>query len=838
MFPAREVNPSACFHCGLPAEGTRLYQSELLGATRTFCCAGCEAVASTIVGAGFGAYYETRDPPRGAAQRAPLPQDVLPASIYDEPVAQRQFVTSIGENERETLLLVERISCAACVWLIERHLRALPGVLQADVNGGTHRAVVRWDARRTRLGTILQAIRSIGYDAAPFDPQRTPQRENETRRAALWRLFVSGFASMQVMMYAFPAYLDEGATLSASAGSMMRWASLLLTAPVILFACGPFFGPAWRELRGGRIGLDAPISLGILAGFAASAWATVSGEGEVYFDSIAMLVFLLLAARGAEAAVRKRAARSLDPLLRWMPSFALRVRDPSATGKTEKISAHELVPGDLTLVPPGERFPADGRVVHGLSSADESLLTGESLPVAKSPGAAAIAGSVNLEQPLVVRVERAGSETRAAGILRMVERAVASRPAILASADRVGQVLTWVVIACAAAAFVAWLQFAPEQALWVAVAVLVVSCPCALGLAAPIALSASTGRLLARGIVLTRARALEALANTTDVVLDKTGTLTRGRLRIVRVLAQHGTAAECLGLAASLEAGSRHPIAGAFAAQGLAQSAPAVSEVTHFPGKGIEARVAGRRVRIGSEPFCRDLVGAAARLRASARGARTTVFLADEARWLAAFILEDELREHAPAFVAGLRERGVRMHLVSGDGRETVAALARMLGIDHFSAAAGPQDKVAYVDRLQQAGRVVVMIGDGLNDAPVLAHADASIAMGSGASAAQLNSDFVLLASDIGAALETFALSRRTMRIIRQNFAWAIAYNALAIPAAAFGWIGPWEAAIGMAASSLIVALNSLRLTARRKPDTGSWKASSFSFPSPSRSYS
>jgi Cu2+-exporting ATPase len=762
--------------------------------------------------------------PRGEERRAAV--DLPSPAIYDDPVAQRHFVARRGPHEREVLLILDRITCAACIWLNERTLRALPGVLRADLNATTHRAVVAWDERRIALGAILQAIRAIGYDAYPFDPARHCALEAAERRAALWRLFVSRFAAMQVMMYAIPAYLDGGGTLSAEAAALMRWASLVLTLPVIVFACGPFFGPAWRDLRAGRIGLDAPIALGIVVGFGASAWATFTGAGEVYFDSIAMLVFLLLAARGAEAAARRRAGRALDPLLRWMPAFALRMREGAAS---ETIAAHELAAGDLALVPPGERMPADGVVVEGASSADESLLTGESLPVPKLPGAAVVAGSVNLEQPLVVRVERAGSDTRAAAILRMVERASASRPPLVAGADRIASAFAWIVLAAALAAF------AHERSVWTAVAVLVVTCPCALALAAPIALTACTTQLLARGVVLTRARALQALARATDVVLDKTGTLTEGRLRIARTrVLGNAPVEECLALARALEASSRHPIAAAFEAAARDLPAATVSEVVHFPGAGIEANSAGCRIRVGTVAFCEPLAGSPL---AGSIGAHTSVALAADGSWLALFSLEDRVRPEAREFVDRLRAAGLRVHLLSGDRAQVANELARTLAIEDCVGAADPQQKLAHVERLQQQGRVVVMIGDGWNDAPVLARADASIAMGSGASIAQLNSDLVLLGGRLAAALEVFPLARRTMRIIRQNFGWAIAYNVVALPAAMLGWIGPWEAALGMAGSSLAVALNSLRLVAIGRAGP-SWKASISSFPSPSRSYS
>jgi Cu2+-exporting ATPase len=792
-------------------------------------------VARTIVAAGFERYYETREAPGG--ERAPLPGALPPAAGYDDADAQRQFVAAAGEHARQATLILDRIRCAACLWLNEQALRRVPGVLRADINYSTHRAQVVWDPRQTRLSTIVEAIRGIGYDAYPYDPQRQGALERGERRKALWRLFVAGFGAMQVMMYAFPAYVDGGGgSLSRDAESLLRWASLLLTLPVIAFSCGPFFAGAWRELQRLRLGMDMPVALGIATGFAASAWATVSGSGEVYFDSIAMLAFLLLGARYLELAARQRAARSLDRLARWLPSFALRLCEPADAASGEKVAAHALRPGDVVLVAAGERVPADGVVERGASSADESLLTGEALPLAKAPGSALIAGTINLEQPLVMRVTQAGAETRAAAIARLVERAAASRPRLVAAADRLAQALTPVVLAVAALALLWWWPLAPERALWVAVAVLVATCPCALALAAPVALTAAAGRLLGRGVALTRASALESLSSATDIVLDKTGTLTCGRFAIVRVHLL-GTAAgeECRALARSLEAASRHPIAGAFSGEGARVT---VSDPVNFAGQGVEARVGGRRVRIGTEAFCRDLAQGSA---PAGDGALTPVFLADERGWLAVFLLEDQLRGEAARVVAGLRAAGLRVHLLSGDHPAAVDCVAARLGIELRMGGATPQDKFAYVERLQHAGRVVAMVGDGLNDAPVLARADVSVAMGSGADAAQAQADFVLLSHDgavrLGALPECIAVARRAMRIVRQNFGWALAYNALALPLAAAGWIGPWEAALGMAASSFIVVLNAMRVGAGA-PEERPWKASTSSSLSPSRSYS
>jgi len=784
----------------------------VLGAERAFCCAGCEAVACTIVGAGFERYYEAR------SSEGVRPDALPPVAIYDDPAAQREFVAAPAEHLREATLILDRIRCAACLWLNEQALRRVPGVLRADVNFATQRAQIAWDPGVTRLSSILEAVRAVGYDAYPFDPRRGEQLSRHERRRALWRLFVAGFGAMQVMMYAWPAYVDAGAgTLSAHAEALMRWASLIITTPVVLFACAPFFRGAWEDAKRRRLSLDTPIALGIAAGFAASAWATLAGSGEVYFDSIAMLAFLLLGARTAELFARQKAGRELDRLARWMPAFALRF----AGASTERVPAHLLSAGDRVRVGAGERVPADGIVQEGASSADESLLTGEARAVAKRAGAALVGGSINLEQPLTMRVTRAGADTQAAAIGRLVERAAASRPALVERADRLAQHLTTVVIATAG------LAWAVSGDVWIAVAVLVATCPCALALASPIVLTRAGAQLLARGAALTRARALEALQRATDVVLDKTGTLTFGKPEVVRVSVLSEVDEEhCRGIAAALEACSTHPLARAFRRVG---HGPTVQGLRNVAGHGVEARADGRRVRIGSHRFCEQIAGAAP------SDCEAQVFLAEEGRWLAAFQIEDALRPEAPEVVRALAARGLRVHLVSGDAPAIVGALAARLGIEHWSGGATPQAKLEYVSRLQAAGRVVAMVGDGLNDAPVLARADASIAMGAGADAAQLQADVVLTADRLGALEELLAIAHRAMRLVRQNLGWALAYNAVALPAAALGWIGPWEAAIGMSASSFIVVLNALRPLDR----TRTWKrASPSSSPSPSPSYS
>ena len=765
---------SRCFHCDLPVVPTGRRSAFLLGAEREFCCAGCEAVARTIVEGGFDAYYRTRT----AAAAAP------------NPVEQRDL-----PNDGSASLILEGVRCAACVWLIEQVL-ARQGA-RVQVNYTAHRAHVEWDPARVTLAGLVGAVRAIGYDAAPYDPRRQEAARREERRSALWRLFVAGFGAMQVMMYAFPAYISAG-ELSADADRMMRWASLLLTLPVLAFACRPFFAGAWRELRSRRIGLDTPIALGLAGGFAASAWATVAGSGAVYFDSIGMLAFLILGARYAEMAARHRAAAGLDRLMQWVPR-------------------RDLDPGDTLTVAPGERVPADGVVEEGASSADESLLTGESRPVAKERGDTLIGGSVNLEQPLVMRVTRAGEDTQAAALARLAERAAASRPRLVEAADRIAGRLTHVVLLTALAAALFWGDAG------IAIAVLVATCPCALGLAAPIVLARANGALMHAGALVTRSRAHEVLERVTDVVLDKTGTLTHGQPAIARVsLLGAADGPACLEIAGALEASSRHPIARAF---------KPCSEMTYpvrnYPGEGVEGVIDGVRYRIGSRGFCQAIAGP---LASEASG----VFLASERGWLAAFEIRDTVRADAASVIARLGENRIEVHLASGDDPAVVAALARELGIACWQGGMRPEAKHDYVARLQGAGRVVAMAGDGLNDTPVLAAADVSFAMGGGADAAQLCADIVLPGNRLHAMIDSRVTARRAMRLVRQNFAWALAYNAVALPAAALGWIGPWEAALGMGASSIVVMLNASRPLAGREQ----WKASTSSSRSPSLSYS
>ncbi len=805
---------TACYHCGLPIPRDAHLCVEIGGAPRTMCCAGCQAVAQAIVDNGLDDYYRHRDALPESPREA-LPAVLGELTFYDHPEVQSSFVRPLSEHEREAALILEGITCAACVWLNEQHLTRQAGVVAVDINYATRRARVRWDERRIRLSGILAAIASIGYRAHPYDAARAEEVAGRERRAALWRLFVAGFGMMQVMMYAVPAYLAGEGEMSDEIGRLLRWASLVLTLPVVLYSAAPFFRNAWRDLRLKRVGMDVPVALGVGSAFFASLWATLAGTGEVYFDSVTMFVFLLLGGRYLEMLARHRSVRAIERVGRALPAFAERLTAYPALD-TERVVVSALMPGDCVLVAPGQAVPADGRVLAGESEVDESLLTGESRPLPKSAGSAVTGGTVNIRSPLLLRIERVGEGTRLASIVRLMERALAERPCVVQLADRVAAGFVAALLALALVTGLAWSQIDPSRALWVFVSVLVVSCPCALSLATPAALAVATGAFARLGLLVARGHAIETLARADHFVFDKTGTLTWGRLRLKETLALGIAGGEqALRLAASLEQGSKHAVAAALrAAHPVEVPLDTPAGLQAFTGQGVEADIGGRRLRLGRPEFAAALHGQPLPQAAQAALASedTCVLLSDAAGWIALFRLGDTLREEAGTLIRALQAQGCRITLLSGDGPGAVHPVAAALGIEDAHGGMTPQDKYDHLVALQRQGAVVAMVGDGVNDAPVLAQAQVSVAMGGGTELARNQADIVLLGESLRHLAEGVTLARRTRRVMRQNLAWAFAYNLCAIPLAMLGWVTPWMAGLGMSASSLLVVLNALRL--------------------------
>ena len=806
-----------CYHCGLPIPAGVDLPVDVDGARHQMCCTGCQAVAESIVSSGLIDYYRRRDAMPEQARDA-MPDELKDLGLFDHPDFQQGFVKPVGEHEREAALILEGITCAACIWLNEQHVAHQPGVTAIDINYATRRARVRWDERRIKLSDILAAIQAIGYRAYPYDAARSEQISQRERRSALWRLFVAGFGMMQVMMYAFPAYIAEDGDITADIESLMRWASLILTAPVVLYSAAPFFSHAWRDVRLRRLGMDVPVALGIGAAFVASCWATFIGHGEVYFDSVTMFVFFLLCGRYVEMLARQKAVRGVEELGKALPAFAERLAAwPGPDG--EKVPVSQLLTGDVIRVKPGEALPADGVVVEGESNANEALLTGESRPVPKRPGSAVTGGSVNIGSPLCVRVTRTGEHTRLAAIRQLMERASAEKPRVVQQADRFAAYFIVALLVLAAVTAAWWYWHDPDRALWVFVSVLVVSCPCALSLATPVALTVATDALARMGILVTRGHAIEALARADHFVFDKTGTLTYGEMRVeqVRLL---GAIAEARArqLAAGLEQGSEHAIAAALRLGGGNAPLPAFAGLTATTGQGVAGVLDGTPYRIGRPAFVAELVGTPVPdvLLDDERSGRTVIALASSAGWLAGFALSDGLREDCPAAFESLRGKGIELSIFSGDTPSTVEALAGRLGVQHALGGMTPEGKHAALIALQKGDAVIAMVGDGVNDAPVLAQAQVSVAMGGGTDLARNQADIVLLSGRLGSLAEGVTLSRRALTIIRQNLWWSFAYNFTAVPLAMSGFVTPWMAGIGMSASSLLVVLNALRLQRKR----------------------
>ena len=807
--PGTQPGQAACFHCGLPLPAGSAWTAHIDGAAQPMCCPGCAAVASCIVASGFADYYRSRTAFAAPAELAALAPPEL--ALYDDAGPGAQAAPAAGAVTT-ALYSVEGIRCAACVWLIERRLRSLPGMLEADINVASGRLQVRWSSGQCRPSVVLGALRAIGYCAYPFDPARHGARLDAERKTLFRQLFIAGLSMMQVMMYALPVYLADDGAMDADMTALMHWAALLLTLPAVLYSAQPFWRGAWRGLQQRMPGMDLPVALGIGAAFGASVAALLRGRGDVYFDSITMFIFLLLGSRYLELSARRTAARALERLRHALPAAAARMPGYPGRRDTDLVAASALCAGDLILVGAGEAIAADGVIVEGATEVDLALLTGESLPLARGVGQALPGGAVNAGQPIVLRVTRAAGESTLALLVSLAERAGQGKPRIALWAD---QVATWFVLALlllTVLVFVVWQHIEPARAWQVAIAVLVVSCPCALSLATPTALAAATGRLVRRGVLVVQPHVLETLHRASHIIFDKTGTLTRGQPVLTRVRTMTAmSAADCLDIAAALEQSSSHPLGIALRAAGGAGRRQA-NGLRQVAGQGVEGMVDGVRYRLGSAAFALPPGAPADR---APHGAASLVYLASPTALLACFDLADALRDDAQALVRQFQQRGMTVILLSGDAIGVTERVAAQLGIVRALGAQMPQQKLAFVQALQAQGAVVAMVGDGVNDAAVLRAADVSFAMGSGSDLARMHADCVLLSNRLASLGECATTASRTLAVIRQNLAWATLYNLCAIPAAAFGLLNPWLSGIGMSLSSAVVVINALRL--RRK---------------------
>ncbi|MBF0400617.1 MAG: heavy metal translocating P-type ATPase [Magnetococcales bacterium] len=809
----------SCYHCGLPVPPDMAPTKEGL----LFCCGGCLGAWQLIQGMGLADYYQRRTGDSVGMQ--PQGTDSVALQAFDDPLYQSRVVRQ-REGSHEVCLMVDGIHCAACIWLNEQILRQLPGVEEVWINFATHRAQVRWDPSRLSLSDIIGTVRRIGYQAEPYDPSQSEQGRSRKDKALLARLGVAAFGAANVMFIAVALYAGYFQGMERDAKQFFHWISLLLATPVILFSGGVFVRGAWNGLRMGHLNMDLPIALGAWVTYGYSVVVTLRQSGEVYFDSVTMFLFVLLTGRFLESVARSKAAAAMERLLNLEPRQALVLRE----GVQYTIPVREVRLGEQVLVKPGERIPVDGTLVSGCTSVDESLLTGESLPVSKKAGDALIGGSLNLDGAITLTAVRVGDDTALVRILRLVERAQGERPPIQGMADRVAARFVAVVLSLAAITLAFWLWWDPAQALENAVAVLIITCPCALGLAAPVAMTVAMGAAARQGILVKNGETLERLQKVTCTVLDKTGVVTMGVPRVECLLPVAGMdERHLLSTAAAVEQYSEHPLGRAIFRAFQERdwgTAEQLEQVRNVPGLGLEAYRQGQLLRVGRAEFV--LGGGAGPLPVPQEDPDhplTWTACGEAGRLLGWIGLGDTPKANAAEVVAALAQMGLSTLLLSGDRQGVVAHMGRLIGVERVISDVLPEGKEQVIAQLQQAGEMTAMVGDGVNDAPALARADVALVVANAADLAVSVADVILLNRDLYSVVRVFLLARRTVRIIRQNYMFSICYNLLAIPLAMSGLVAPIVAAIAMPLSSLVVVGNALRLRQWEGPEAAGYAA-------------
>ena len=794
----------ACYHCGLPVPANVDFSVVINHKSEAMCCIGCQAVASAIVDGGLENFYAYRTQTN---QRSDAQQIKTDWKIYDLPEVQSEFVTDHDANLRQASLLLEGISCAACSWLIETHLKKNPAVKVLNVNLSTHRCTLVWSPSITPLSELLTSLAEIGYKPRPATDDHQQDFFKKENRIALFRLGVAGFGMMQAMMVAVGIYFGATDTWL----DFLRWLSMLVATPVVFFSASPFFKSAWRSIKSKHLIMDVPVALAIGLAYLASAWATVTNSGEVYFESVSMFAFFLLLGRYIEQRSRHRNRLAFGNLAQLMPLTACCIRSHDGEETTENIPLKILAVNDLVLVKAGDTFPCDGRVESGKSEVIEALITGESIPVAKKIGDKVIAGTLNGQSAMRIRVTAIGSATKLSGIERLAVQAGEEKPKQVVMADKMARFFVARLLVVCACVFLFWWFKDQSRAVWITLSVLVVTCPCALALAMPAALSAATANLRQRGFLVARGHVIETLTQINRVIFDKTGTLTLGRFCITDVLLLGGkTREEVLAIAAALEADSNHPIAQVFA---VLQNTIRAVDVKQTTAAGVEGIVGGEIYRIGTQEFASKIISSQHNNPTLPDQQKLWLLLANTQGAIAWFGLQDEIRPDAQEAIKTLQHMGIAVELLSGDQSGAVSKLAVQLGVEDFVAGAKPEDKLTRLQAAQKRGEKVLMVGDGINDVPVLAGADVSVAMASASDLAQTRADTVLLNNQLVLLPRAIVIAKRTRNIIKQNLIFSLTYNVIALPLAATGHVAPWAAAIGMTMSSLIVVLNALRLS-------------------------
>lgn len=798
-----------CYHCGLNAEPA--FCANINGLEQMFCCLGCQAIAQTIHGAGLAQFYQFRQ-----GQSATATASDTQYAHYDSPTFLAQYGTPTDADATAIYLGIDDIRCAACVWLIEQHLQRLAGVQQVQGLLGSKRVKVVWRQAQTPLSKVFAALHAIGYQATVYGGVDTAAG----RGKELLRLGVAGFGMMQVGMYSIALYAGAWQGISDDMRLLLRLGSAAVATLVLVLSAWPFFSNAIKALRNKHVVMDVPIATAIGLAYSASIWATINNNGEVYFDSVTMFTFFILLSRFIESRVNQRYREQVQG--RYTLQTVKRVQADQTYAQASDVNSADLQAGDTIWLAAGETLPVDAQLVSAHAEFDESVVSGEPLPVLRRQGETVFAGSVNGNSLIQLVVLAVGHQTRLSTLQQLQFEAESLRPRWATVANSLAAVFVFVVLVLASLSYVVWRFIDPAQALWIALSVLVVSCPCALSLATPTVYTAALSRLRAQGILLRDGRYIERLANISDVVFDKTGTLTQGRLHITQLslLGPHSRA-QVLAIAAALEQGAHHPIATAFSNASEAPQMQLDRPATFVTGGGVEGVIAGQAYALGSAAFITHHTGLA-------HGALTatsdtlTVYLAGKqgdsaapSQWqlLACFSFSDTLRPEAPSSVQQLGAQGLTLAIFSGDSSQAVATVATTLGIATAHQGMSADQKLKAIKAMQAQAKIVMSVGDGLNDLPFLGGADVSVAVASASDLTLQHANINLLRSDLRLLPVLIQTARLAMRRLRQNIVWALAYNSIMIPLAMAGFIAPWLAALGMSLSSLVVVINARRLS-------------------------
>lgn len=782
---------SQCYHCHLPIPDGLTFGVEILGQSREMCCPGCQAVAQAIVSQGMEDYYRYRTEPASKADETD--STVLPDFLlYDEPTLQHEFVADQGEH-KQIQLTIDGISCAACAWLIEKTLNNAPGVIKVGVNVSAQRATVSWNNEQIQLSEILFKLKHIGYQAFPFTPDKEEALYKQRNKRLLTRLGMAGLLTMQVMMLAAARYFDIFSNVERDTQFFFNWVSLLLTTPVVIFSASIFYQNAYRSILAKSATMDLPVTLAILGLYLSSVWATITHTGETNFESICMFIFLLLVSRYVEHRAKHQGNIMASNISQHLPVKATLLTN-SDTEQT--VLAKSLSTDDKVLIKAGEAIPADGVIIAGDSDIDESLLTGESVPTLKQVGDAVYAGTVNQSGTLTLVVTHSLSNSRINQIMQLQELALSDKPRIAKFTDSIAHYFVLFILLAAASTYVFWSLNNNDNALWIAISVLVATCPCALGLATPSAITMAMYHLNKAGWLVKRADVLEVIPSVSRIIFDKTGTLTEGRLSIEsQVNLSNYSNDELNNRVAALENKTRHPIASAFPLN----KHLITRDVKTVPGQGVTGYIESDWVKVGNRAFMDATIPEGLE--------QYSIFVEQNGNVIGAYLLSDTPRE---GLNDGLNQlTHYKLTILSGDQPERVKALAHSTGITDYKGDCTPDSKLEYLSEFQAAGEHVLMVGDGINDGPVLAQANASIAIGSASDIAKQSADLIWLGRQLPALPVLFKICSINKTKIRQNVAWAIGYNLIALPLAMGGYLSPWMGVIGMSLSSILVVVNS-----------------------------